>query len=187
MRLHYYTTAVPQSYCVGVHNGHGFGSLFAKIFSKVAAKTAAKAAVKVAKTAGRKALKVATTKGVDILKDFGKHAINTGTELGKDLAIQKINSIAQSDRLKNVLGEDIVHSLADTATRGVQIGGRAIANTATKQGEKLLDKGRSRVEAFAGIKRKAAVPKKPTKTTKHPAKKKKKHGKSLTQRMSEYE
>ena len=68
MKLFYYTTAVPNSNCVGVHNGHGFGSLFAKLFSKVAAKTAAKAAANVASKVGRKALKIVTTKGPDIAK-----------------------------------------------------------------------------------------------------------------------
>ena len=43
-----------ESYCVGIHNGHGLGSVFARLFSKIAAKTAAKAAARVATAAGKK-------------------------------------------------------------------------------------------------------------------------------------
>ena len=54
--------------------------------------------------------------------------------------------------------------------------------------EKILDKGVKKIETAAGIKRKAAVlkTKKTPKPTRNPSKKKK-HGKSLSQHMSEYE
>ena len=85
MRLHHYAPAVPNSYCVGVHNGHGFGSLFAKLFSKVAAKTvaktAAKAALRVVKTVGKKAVTKTLKEAPKILKKVGKIALDEGSKV----------------------------------------------------------------------------------------------------------
>ena len=81
MRLHYYAPAVSNSYCVGIHNGHGIGSVFAKLFSKVAAKTAAQAAARVAKTAGKKVLSAVAKKG----SELGKQAIEQGISKSKSL------------------------------------------------------------------------------------------------------
>ena len=164
MRLHYYTPAVPESYCVGVHNGHGFGSLFARLFSKVAAKTtsiaakiaaktATKAATKIAKTAGRKALKVLTTKGADLAKKVAKEAIATAAEVGGQYALQKINSATES-ALKTQLPPELVHSIADVAKKGLQTVGSKARNVATHSAHTLIDKGVVRAEQVGGIKRK---------------------------------
>ena len=164
MRLHYYTTAVPNSYCVGVHNGHGFGSLFARLFFKVAAKTAAKAAVKVAaktaaraaasaaKNAGRKALKVITTKGADIAKKAAKEAIKKAAEAGGDFAAEKIASLTEK-ALKTKLPEDLVHSVSDIAKQGVKAVGSKATSAAGRSVDTLIDKGVSKAERVAGIQR----------------------------------
>ena len=126
MRLQYYTTAVPNSYCVGVHNGHGFGSLFARLFSKVAAKTASKtakvatkAATKVVKAAGQKALKVVTTKGPKVAEKAVKKALKQAVKAGGNFAAEKINSLTDK-ALKTKLPPDIVHSISDAAKQGVE-------------------------------------------------------------------
>ena len=149
MRLHYYTPAVPQSYCVGVHNGHGFGSLFARIFSKVAAKTAARAAVKVAKVAGRKALKVVTTKGVEVAKKVAKQALEEGAKIGSEFATQKIEQLADK-ALKAGVSPSVVQSVSTTAKRGVQ-SAQDKTSVAVQGAHALIDKGASRVEQVAGL------------------------------------
>lgn len=148
MKLFYYTTAVPNSYCVGVHNGHGFGSLFAKLFSKVAAKTAAKAAAKVASKVGRKALKIVTTKGPDIAKKAAKEAIEKAAEAGGNFAVEKINSLTKKAIQKTNLPENIIHSVSDTLKQGVKTAGSKATNAANLGVDTLVDKG------VAGIKRK---------------------------------
>ena len=85
MRLHYYAPAVSNSYCVGIHNGHGLGSVFAKLFSKVAANTAAQAAARVAKTAGKKVLSAVAKKGSELGKQAIEQGINKSKSLVKEL------------------------------------------------------------------------------------------------------
>lgn len=179
MRLHYYTPAVPQCYCVGVHNGHGFGSLFAKLFSKVATKTAAtaarvaaksaakaaaKAAVKVARTAGKKALKVVTTKGADLAKQVAKEALNTAAEVGGEFALQKINSAAEA--VSSKLPPELVHSIANVAKTGVKTVGSSAREAAIRKTEQLIDKGVARAEQVGGLKRKAPAHRQPKKKKK---------------------
>ena len=177
MRLHYFTPAVPQCYCVGVHNGHGFGSLFAKLFSKVATKTAttaarvaaksaakaaAKAAVKVARTAGKKAVKVVTTKGADLAKQVAKEALNTAAEVGGEFALQKINSAAEA--VSSKLPPELVHSIANVAKTGVKTVGSSAREAAIRKTEQLIDKGVAR--AVGGLKRKAPAHRQPKKKKK---------------------
>lgn len=145
MRLHYYAPAVSRSYCVGIHNGHGFGSLFAKLFSKVAAKTAAKAAVNVAKSAGKKALTIAAKKGADLAKEVAKEGLKQAAEIGTELATQKINSLAESAIKKN-LPPEIVHSIQNIATRGVGAAGQTVKTVGADKVQSLIDKGAVRAE-----------------------------------------
>ena len=165
MRLHYYTTAVPNSYCVGVHNGHGFGSLFARLFSKVAArtvakvaiKTAARAAAKVARVAGRKALKFVTTKGADIAKKAAKQAIKQAVETGGNFAAEKIASLTEK-ALNTKLPEDLVHSISDIAQQGVKAAKGRVTKAADRTVETAINKGVTKAEQVAGIKRKQPPP-----------------------------
>ena len=143
MRLHYYAPAVPQSYCVGIHNGHGFGSLFARLFSKVAVKTAAKAAAKVAKVAGRKALKVATTKGAEVAKKFAKQALEEGVKIGTEFATQKIEQLSEK-ALKAGIPSSVVQSASATAKSGVQ-SAQDKTSVVVQGAHTLIDKGASRV------------------------------------------
>ena len=154
MRLHYYAPAVPESYCVGIHNGHGLGSVFARLFSKIAAKTAAKAAARVARTAGQKALKVAVTKGAQIgkqalkvakdqgakaIKEYGKEAITRAGEAAADFALEKINSTSEKAISKG-LPPKAIHSLRDTFERGVRSAQTDATNAALKNANILVDK-----------------------------------------------
>jgi hypothetical protein len=145
MRLHYYAPPVRRSYCVGIHNGHGFGSVFAKLFSKVAAKTAAKAAVSAAKSAGKKALAVAAKKGVQLAKKAAKEGLKQAAEIGTELATSKINSLADSAINKN-LPPEIVHSIRDIATRGVGTAGTAVQTYGTQKVHGLIDRGSAKAE-----------------------------------------
>ena len=145
MRLKYYAPPVHNSYCVGIHNGHGFGSVFAKIFSKVAAKTAAKAAVSAAKSAGKKALAVAAKKGVQLAKQAAKEGLKQAAEIGTELATAKINSLADSAINKN-LPPSVVHSIRDVATRGVGAAGTAVQSLGTQKVHRLIDRGSARAE-----------------------------------------
>ena len=194
MRLHYYAPPVQQSYCVGIHNGHGFGSLFAKIFSKVAAKTAARTAVSVAKSAGKKALRIAAKKGAEFAKKAAKEGLKQAAEIGTELATQKINSLAESAVKKNV-PPVVVHSIRDVATRGVGTAGHTVKTLGTDKlhglidkgsskavnlGDRLIDKGVKTIGSHIGDHH--SGPSKPTKTTSATAtakrkRKKKKHHK----------
>ena len=156
MRLHYYTPAVPESYCVGIHNGHGFGSLFARLFSKVAAKTAAKAAVKVAKVAGRKALKVVTTKGAAVAKKAAKQAYKEAAKGVKTYATEKIADWTEKG-LKSKVPDSFVHSVSAAATRGVNAADKAVHKVDVNA---LIDKGAKHilgVEPVAGVKRRKST------------------------------
>ena len=145
MRLHYYAPPVRQSYCVGIHNGHGFGSLFAKLFSKVAAKTAARAAVSVAKSAGKKAVTFAAKQGAKLVKEAAKEGLKQAADIGTELATAKINSLAESAIKKN-LPPEVVHSIRDIATRGVGAAGTAVQTVGTDKVQGLIDKGSAKAE-----------------------------------------
>ena len=139
MRLHYYAPTV-RSYCVGLHNGHGFGSLFAKLFSKIAASTASRAALRVAKTAGREAINSLNERGADI----AKKAIVKGGEAASAFAARKID--AASKRAINAgLPKELVHSLSTAAQKGVQI--------AVKKGSDKLERKRKIVSEKIKAKR----------------------------------
>ena len=153
MRLHYYTTAVPNSYCVGVHNGHGFGSLFAKLFSKVAAKSAAKAAAKAAARVGRKAVKIVATKGAEVTKQAAKKAITKGAEAGAKLLTEKINSTVEKLADNKKIPQGILHSASDALKQGVKALESGVSSTAVRGVDDLVDKGVSKAEQIAGIKR----------------------------------
>ena len=154
MILHYYAPAVPESYCVGIHNGHGLGSVFARLFSKIAAKTAAKAAARVAKVAGQKALKVAATRGaqlgkkvlnvaknqgVKVIKEYGKEAISKAGEAAADYALEKINSTSEK-AINKGLPPQAIHSIRDTLERGVKSAQTDVTNAALKKANILVDK-----------------------------------------------
>ena len=153
MRLFYYAPAVSSSYCVGIHNGHGIGSIFAKLFSKVAAKTAAKAAAKVVKSTGKKIITAATAKGAEIgkqalavakdkgttvVKNLGKkavyklgkktgHFINQGIDKGKEAAIK--------------LGVDprVAQSQTDQLKRGVNSRVKVARNAVLRRGNQAVN------------------------------------------------
>ena len=146
MILHYYTPTV-KSYCVGIHNGHGFGSLFAKLFSKVAVKTAAKTALKAAKVAGKKAIRVVAKKGAEVVKDVAKEGIKAATEIGTDYATHKINEIANK-ALNKDLPPEIVHSIQGLATKGVDVVGNKLKTTGVDKVHSFIDKGSSKIERF---------------------------------------
>ena len=157
MKLHYYAPAVSESYCVGIHNGHGLGSVFARLFSKIAAKTAAKAAARVAKAAGQKALKVAVTKGaqlgkkalnvaknqgVKVIKEYGKEAISKAGEAAADFALEKINS-ASEKAINKGLPPEAIHSIKGTLERGVKSAQTDVTNAALKKANILVNKASS--------------------------------------------
>ena len=176
MILHYYAPAVPESYCVGIHNGHGLGSVFARLFSKIAAKTAAEAAARVAKAAGQKALKVAVTRGaqlgkkalnvaknqgVKVIKEYGKEAISKAGEAAADYALEKINSTSEK-AINKGLPPEAIHSIKDTLERGVKSAQTDVTNAALRKANILVDKASTsaykagnryidkKVEKFAG-------------------------------------
>ena len=157
MKLHYYAPAVSESYCVGIHNGHGLGSVFARLFSKIAAKTAAKAAARVAKAAGKKALKVAVTKGaqlgkkalnvaknqgVKVIKEYGKEAKTKAGKAASEYALEKINSTSEK-AINKGLPPEAVHSIKDTLERGVKSAQLDVTNAALKKANILVDKASS--------------------------------------------
>ena len=159
MILHYYAPAVPESYCLGIHNGHGLGSVFARLFSKIAAKTAAKAAARVAKAAGKKVLRVAVTKGaqlgkkalnvaknqgVKVIKEYGKEAISKAGEVAADYALEKINSTSEK-AINKGLPSDTIHSIKGTLERGVRSAQANVTKAALKKGNILVDKASSSV------------------------------------------
>ena len=159
MKLHYYAPAVSQSYCVGIHNGHGLGSVFARLFSKIAAKNAAKAAARVAKAAGKKVLRVAVTKGaqlgkkalnvaknqgVKVIKEYGKEAISKAGEAAADYALEKINSTSEK-AINKGLPSEAVHSIKGTLERGVKSAQANVTKAALKNASILVDKASSSV------------------------------------------
>ena len=177
MILHYYTPAVPHSYCVGVHNGHGFGSLFAKLFSKVAVKSAAKAAGIAAKTAAKAAGAAAKTatkavtkaglqlgknvakktvkefakQGTEVLKETAKGAVHDLTNAGVDFALGKIAQ-AQEKAINSKVPASFVNSLAAAATGGVQHVRDKVPQVNSLI-DQQVDKARGKIETVAGIKR----------------------------------
>ena len=150
MRLHHYTPAVPESYCVGVHNGHGFGSLFAKLFSKVAAKTvaktAAKAVARVTKVAARKLAKEAPK----LLKKAGKVALEEGTKAAADFAQDKIQ-VLKKKAINSQIPAGLTHSLANIAEEGVQKLQHTVPKTIGAIGNRKIDEYTKKAENAAGI------------------------------------
>lgn len=153
MILHYYAPAVPESYCVGIHNGHGIGSVFARLFSKVAAKTAAKAATTVAKTAGKKLVKVATTKGMQLgkkalntvakegvkaVREYGPKALTKAGKAVSKFAIQKIDS-ASDEAIKRGVPAEVVHSFSNAAKTGLNKTGNKVVRAVTNEVNTLLN------------------------------------------------
>ena len=143
MRLHYYTPAVSR-YCVGVHNGHGFGSIFARLFSKVAAKAAAKTALSVAKTAGKKALNIAAKKGAELAKEAAKEGLKQLTETGTELTTQGIKA-ATEKALHTKLPPAIVHSVQNVALKGVDTAAKKVAGLDL---DSAIDKGVGKVHGL---------------------------------------
>ena len=147
MRLHYYTNASPDPYFFEIrhHHGQGFGSIFARLFSKVAAKTAARTALSAAKVAGRKVLRVAANQG----KRLAREAANTGIEelkkVGKDLAVQGIDALAQTAINKGVPSE-IVHNVSTAARDGAKSVVDKIGNTAASSS--ILQNQKPKVNSF---------------------------------------
>ena len=154
MRLFHYTPAVPHSYCVGVHNGHGFGSLFARLFSKVAAKTvaktAAKTALRVAKSAGRRALKEVTKQAPKILKEVGKTALEEGSKIGGEYLKHKLDETREK-ALNTRLPDSLVHSLAGAAKGGIEKLERTVVPKLNAQLDTRIDRATENLERFAGI------------------------------------
>ena len=157
MRLHHYAPAVPNSYCVGIHNGHGFGSLFAKLFSKVAAKTvaktAAKAVARVAKSAGRKALKVVTKQAPKLLKKAGKVAFEEGTKKIGDYVVQKVDELEHKALNSNV-PSPLVHSAADALKGGVKGLQASVPKLLQPKVNSKIDEFKEKLEKAAGIEKK---------------------------------
>ena len=147
MRLHYYTPAVSR-YCVGVHNGHGFGSIFARLFSKVAAKAAAKTALNVAKSAGKKALKVAAKRGAELAKEAAKEGLKQLTETGKELATEGIKTATEKALLNTKLPPAIVHSVHDLAQKGVDSAAKKVAGLDL---DSAIDKGAQRFKGLGNV------------------------------------
>ena len=157
MRLFHYTPTVPHSYCVGVHNGHGFGSLFARLFSKVAAKTvaktAAKTALRVAKSAGRRALKEVTNQAPKILKEVGKTVLEEGSKIGGQYIKNKIDETAKK-ALNTPLPTSLVHSVTGAATRGIEKFERTVVPKLNTQLNSHIDRATEKIEKAAGIEKK---------------------------------
>ena len=157
MRLHHYAPAVPNSYCVGVHNGHGFGSLFAKLFSKVAAKTvaktAAKAALRVAKTVGRKAASQVVKEAPKILKKVGKTVIDEGTNYAGKYVEQKLGEL-EKKALNTKLPPSLVHSVADAAKGGVKELQTSVPKLLQPKLNSKIDEVKENFERAAGIEKK---------------------------------
>ena len=167
MRLHYYTPAVPQSYCVGVHNGHGFGSLFAKLFSKVAVKAAAKTAAVAAKTAAKAAAKTALRVGTKAGKKALRQVVKTGAEVAKESLTGAVKDVtnagtgyllnrigqAQEKGLNSKIPTPLVNKLATVARGGVQ----QLQDKVPKLNSFIdtnVDKAREKIETAAGVDRK---------------------------------
>ena len=157
MRLHHYAPAVPNSYCVGIHNGHGFGSLFAKLFSKVAAKTvaktAAKAALRVAKSAGRKAASQVVKEAPKILKKVAKVAVDEGTNYAGKYVEKKLGEL-EKKALNTKLPPSLVHSAADAAKGGVKGLQASVPKLLQPKVNSKIDEFKEKLEKTAGIEKK---------------------------------
>ena len=176
MRLHHYTPVVPRSYCVGVHNGHGFGSLFAKLFSKVAAKTvaktAAKAVARVAKSAGKRALKEVTKQAPKLLKKAGKAALEEGTKAAANFAQDKIQ-VWKKKGLNSPLPPAVTHFVADRAEEGLRKLKHTVTKTIGAIGDRKIDEYTKKLEKIAGIETKRNLKRKSNNKLKNPSQKRK--------------
>ena len=176
MRLHHYTPIVPRSYCVGVHNGHGFGSLFAKLFSKVAAKTvaktAAKAVARVAKSAGKRALKEVTKQAPKLLKKAGKAVLEEGTKAAANFAQDKIQ-VWKKKGLNSTLPPAVTHFVADRAEEGLRKLKHTVPKTIGAIGDTLIHDYTKKLEKVAGIETKRNLKRKSNNKLKNPSQKRK--------------
>ena len=147
MRLHYYTNASPDPYFSEIrnHHGQGFGSIFARLFSKVAAKTAARTALSAAKVAGRKVLRVAANQGKRLAREAAHTGIEELKKVGKDLAVQGIDTLAQTAINKGVPSE-IVHNVSTAARDGAKSVVDKIGNTAASSS--ILQNQKPKVNSF---------------------------------------
>ena len=147
MRLHYYTNASPDPYFSEIrhHHGQGFGSIFARLFSKVAAKTAARTALSAAKVAGRKVLRVAANQGKRLAREAAHTGIEELKKVGKDLAVQGIDALAQTAINKGVPSE-IVHNVSTAARDGAKTVVDKIGNTAASSS--ILQNQKPKVDSF---------------------------------------
>ena len=136
MRLHYYTSSAPHPFYLGVHHGHGFGSIFARLFSKVAAKTAAKTALSAAKVAGRKALKVVVKQGTRMAKEGVKSVIDEAKKVGKELAVQGIDTLSQKAINKGIPA-DMVHNVSNVVREGAHTALDRLSTAADRGVEKI--------------------------------------------------
>ena len=136
MRLHYYTSSAPHPFYLGVHHGHGFGSIFARLFSKVAAKTAAKTALSAAKVAGRKALKVVVKQGTRMAKEGVKSVIDEAKKAGKELAVQGIDTLSQKAINKGIPA-DMVHNISNVVREGAHTAVDRLSTAADRGVEKI--------------------------------------------------
>ena len=196
MRLFHYTPAVPHTYCVGVHNGHGFGSLFARLFSKVAAKTvaktAAKTALRVAKSAGRRALKEVTKQAPKILKEVTKTALEEGSKFGGEYLKNKIDE-THKKALNTKLPNSLVHSLAGAAKGGIEKLERSVVPKLNAQLDTRIDRATENFEKFAGLekakrkKKKRKAPHSPAISARRKKPKRRNKGLSLEEIINETE
>lgn len=155
MRLFHYAPAVSNSYCVGIHNGHGIGSVFGKIFSRVAAKSAARAATAAAKRGAAKivraavpSLRIALGKAIDqgknLAREHGKELIQKGSRvLGEKASslVDRASTVAESlgvpQRTTHLLSSHAKDAVNETLTRGA------------KAADLNLDQGLDQLEARA--------------------------------------
>ena len=154
MRLHYYTPAVSNSYCVGVHNGHGLGSLFAKLFSRIAAKSSSRPMLKAVQgIVGRKELSRRVNQVSGMAKRVAKDSIRSGAKLGAKAIGSKIRSL-ENAMINKGDTPDIVHNLSDVLVKGSREGINKLGISARKRAGIFIDKASERV------KRVGAIPKK---------------------------
>ena len=66
-------------------------------------------------------------------------------EIGTEFATQKINSLAES-ALKNKLPPEVVHSIQNVATKGVDVAGNKLKTVGVDKVQTLIDKGVSKAE-----------------------------------------
>ena len=147
MGLHYYTNKLLDPYFFEIrhHHGQGFGSIFARLFSKVAAKTAARTALSAAKVAGRKVLRVAAKQGKRLAREAARTGVEELKKVGKDLAVQGIDALAQT-AINKAVPSEIVHNVSTAARDGAKTVVDKIGNTAASSS--ILQHQKPKVNSF---------------------------------------